>query len=88
MLLGLADWVRAAQPIMPDDVADIVYQIIRGIAASVAGIALFVAKRRHPNETTLPTRYRVAVDLCIMVYLFGILFQFAILVLEMMKSFK
>jgi hypothetical protein len=87
LLLGLADWVQAAQPIMPDDVADIVYQITRGIAASVAGIALFVAKRRHSNETALPTRYRVVVGLCIMVYLFGVLFQFATLGLEVMKSF-
>lgn len=76
LVLGLAGWVLTARSVISEDAEDTVYWIAKGIAASIAGITLFVAKRRHPDETALPTRYRVVVGLCVIVFLFGALFRF------------
>ena len=76
LVLGIAGWVLTARSVISEDIEDTVYWITKGIAASVAGITLLVAKRRHPDETTLPTRYRVVVGLCMMIFPFGALFRF------------
>ncbi|MCP4540381.1 MAG: hypothetical protein GY832_24855 [Chloroflexi bacterium] len=58
-----------------EDSARTVYWITRGIAAAVAGFTFLVAKQRYPDETTLPTRYRVVVGLSMMLFLFGALLR-------------